>query len=167
MPIFALRGLCAFIMHSTWQEVVLWNISSISHFGQFLKKIACPDLRLLSKYGQFLPQTFNLQKCQYSPCGAFAPSLCIPCGRKWFSGTFRPSAILVNFWKKLHVWTLDFFRNFGHFFHKLLISKNANIRATGPLHLHYAFHVAESGFLEHFVHQPFWSIFEKNCMSGP
>ncbi len=65
--------------------------------------------------------------------------------------------------KKMHVRTLDFFRNFSIFFLKLLISKNANIHATG---LHYAFHVAGSRFPEHFIHQPFWLIFENNCMSA-
>ncbi len=66
-----------------------------------------------------------------------------------------------QFLKQLHVRTLDLFPKFGSLFLKLLISKNANICATGPLHLHYAFHVAGSRFLEHFVHQQFWSIFEK------
>ncbi len=48
----------------------------------------------------------------------------------------RPPPILVNFWKNLHVRTLVFFQNFSTFFFTLLISKKANIHATGPLYLH-------------------------------
>ncbi len=51
---------------------------------------------------------------------------------------------------------------FSIFFLKLLISKNANIYATGPLYLHYASHVAGTRFLKKFVHPPFSSIFLKN-----
>ncbi len=67
MSIFTLRGLFTFIMHSLSQAVDFLNVSSVNNFGHFLKKIACPYLRFLSKYGQFLPQTFNHQN---SSCGA-------------------------------------------------------------------------------------------------
>ncbi len=61
-----------------------------------------------------------------------------------------------QFLKKIACPDLYFFQNMGSFFLKNLISKNANIRAIGPLHLNYAFHVAGSSFLEYLVHQPFW-----------
>ncbi len=64
----------------------------------------------------------------------------------WQEQKFHRSTILVNFWKKLHARTWVFFRNFSTFFLKLLISKNANIHATGPLHLHCASHMAGTRF---------------------
>ncbi len=55
---------------------------------------------------------------------------------------------LLECCENLQVRTLVFLRNFGSFFNKHLISKNANIHAMGPLHLHYASHLAGSRFLE-------------------
>ncbi len=112
----------------------------------FWKKFVCPDLSFLSKFEHFLSLTFNLQKCQYSRYGALVPSLCIPHGRNKVSKIFCRSTILVNFWKNLHVRTLVFFRKFSTFFLTLLISKNANIHATGHLHLLYASLVAGTRF---------------------
>ncbi len=52
---------------------------------------------------------------------------------------------------------LSFFsRYFSSFFLKLLISKKANIHATGPLHLLYASLVAGTRFLKNFVDRQFW-----------
>ncbi len=125
MPKFTLRGLCTFTVHPTWQEQGFWKFLSIHHFGEFLEKFACPDLSFLSIFQHFLPQTFNLQKCQYSRYGAFVPSLCIPHCRNKVSEKFCRSNILVNFWIKfnLHVRTLDYFWYFSTFFLKLFISK--------------------------------------------
>ncbi len=47
IPIFMLRGLCTFTVHSTWQEQGFGKILSIGHFGEFLGKFACPDLSFL------------------------------------------------------------------------------------------------------------------------
>ncbi len=154
MPIFTLRGICTFSMHTSWQEQGFWKISSIDHFGEFLEKFACPDLSFLSKFQHFLAQTFNLQKWQYSLYSAFVPSLRIPRGRSKVSEKFRRSTILVNFWKNLHVRTLVIFRYFNTFFLTLLISKNANIHATGPLYLHCASHMAGTRFRFFFVDRP-------------
>ncbi len=160
----ALRGLCTFIMHSMWQEVKFHPSAILVN----LKKNAYPDLRFLSKFRQFFFLKVLISKnAIIRATGPLHLHYAFHVAGSRFLERFVRQQFWSIFEKKMHVLTLDFFRNFGNFFHKLLISKNANIRATGPLHLHYAFHVAGSRFLEHFIRQQFLSIFEKNCMSGP
>ncbi len=100
----------------------------------FWKNLHVRTLVFFQNFSTFFLKLLISKKWQYSRYGAFATSLSIPHGRNKVSKKFCRSTILVNFWKTLHVRTLVFFRYyFSTFFLKLLISKNDNIHATGPL----------------------------------
>ncbi len=48
-----LRGLCTFNMHSMWQEVNCWTISSINHLVKFWEKLQVRTLDLFRNFSSF------------------------------------------------------------------------------------------------------------------